>query len=170
MSRPELLALPLFQGFSAAQIEHLLTLMEERTYPPQTEIFAQGVRADFFYILCRGEVTIHYKPYDGPALVIARILPGGVFGWSAALGRPTYTSSAIATQESRVLRIRGEQLQHVCECFPDTGAVLMERLASLIHERLDNLRGDVLNMIGRGMDLKGECLRRIKHGRSSTPV
>ncbi|KPL82105.1 hypothetical protein SE15_13500 [Thermanaerothrix daxensis] len=170
MSRPELLAFPLFQGFSAEQVEHLLTLMEEQTYPPETEIFAQGARAEYFYILFCGEVTIRYKPYDGPPLVVARILPGGVFGWSAALGRETYTSTATTAQESRVLRIRGEQLQHLCEMFPDTGAVLMERLASLIHERLDNLRGDVLNMIGRGMDLKGDCLRRIKNGRSSTPV
>ncbi|MGB9799799.1 MAG: cyclic nucleotide-binding domain-containing protein [Thermanaerothrix sp.] len=170
MSRPELLTFPLFQGFSAEQVDHLLTLMEEHTYAAETEIFAQGTRAEFFYILFRGEVTIHYKPYDGPALVVAHILPGGVFGWSAALGRSTYTSSAVAVQESQVLRIRGEQLQHLCEYFPDTGAILMERLAGLIHQRLDNLRGDVLNMIGRGMDLKGECLRRIKNGRSSTPV
>lgn len=42
MSRPELLTFPLFQGFSAEQVDHLLTLMEEHTYAAETEIFAQA--------------------------------------------------------------------------------------------------------------------------------
>jgi len=171
MFRQELQDLALFQGFTPQQVEHLLTLMEDQAYPAEVQIFAQGARAEYLYILYQGEVNIHYKPYDGPAMVIARILPGGVFGWSAALGRATYTSAAMTVQPSRVLRIRGEQLQHLCEYFPDTGAILLERLANLISERLDNLHGDVLNILGRGMDLKGECMRRIRrHERKSTPV
>ncbi len=153
--------LSLFDGFSEAQLSNLFKLLEMRRYEKDQLIFEQGQKADYLYILLKGDVSIRYKPYDGPPLTVARITPGGVFGWSTAMGRTVYTSAAVAVSELEVLRISGQRLQHLCEDCPDTGAALLERLASGIAERLRNTHSEILNILSLGMDLNQECLRRI---------
>ena len=74
-------------------------------------IFAQGDRAEFLYVVVEGEVSIQFKPDDGPALVVSRIKDGGVFGWSAAFGRGSYTSGATCTDSAKLLRVRGTDLE-----------------------------------------------------------
>jgi CRP-like cAMP-binding protein len=164
MSRLDLLTFSLFQGFSAEQVDHLLTLMEEHTYAADTEIFAQGARAEFFYILFRGEVTIRYKPYDGPSLVVARILPGGVFGWSAALGRKAYTASTIALRNGSAYRLRAEKLQKLCDQYPETGAILLKKLTEVISQRVQVTHDQVFRILNQGMSSSGNCARELENG------
>jgi CRP-like cAMP-binding protein len=83
------LHLPLFSGFNDQQISQLQHLMEFCSFEADMVLFEQGSKAEYMYILAKGAVTIRYKPYDGPALNVANILPGNVFGWSAALNRLT---------------------------------------------------------------------------------
>jgi CRP-like cAMP-binding protein len=124
-------------------------------------IFEQGASAKYLYILQVGEVLVRFKPYDGPALTVARILPQGVFGWSAALGRDAYTSAAVTALPSEAYRIRASDLRTLCERVPDTGAIFLDRLAGVIAERLQNTHSEILTMLNQGIDRNGECSKRI---------
>jgi CRP-like cAMP-binding protein len=152
MFRQELEALPIFQGLTTAQFDALCPLMEVVYLPSQSVVFVQGQMADYFYILCEGEVTVRYKPYDGPQLIVARITRGGVFGWSAALRHEVYTSAAITETECRAYRMEGKRLERLCRKNPEAGAILLERLADAIAQRLDSSRTQVLEMLNAGMD------------------
>src|SRR5512137_1525572 len=89
--------LAFFQGLSAGQMALLRPIFDLCDCPPGMVIFAQGEPAAYLYIVVAGEVLVEFKPYDAPPLVIARIKPGGVFGWSAVLGNQAYTSGAVST-------------------------------------------------------------------------
>lgn len=162
MLRQDLAQLSIFSGLSDDQISQLTPYMVECAYHKDQTIFDQGQRADHLYILLTGEVVVNYKPYDGPPLTVARIEPGGVFGWSAALGRELYTSGAVAVQESLAYRIRGGNLPVICEQHRETGLILLERLAGVIAERLRSTHTQVLSILSQGIDVDGNCLRRIQ--------
>lgn len=162
MFKEEFAELAIFKGLSDEQIQLLDQILELCQFTKDQLIFEQGQTADYLYILVDGEVTVRYKPYDGPVLTVARITPGGVFGWSAALGRQAFTSGAIAEGPSRALRISGVQLHSFCECNPEIGAVLLERLAGVIAQRLRNTHTEVLTILTKGMDLSADCWKRIK--------
>lgn len=164
MFRQDLTQLSIFQGLSQEQMAVLTPLLAECHYAPHEVIFEQGRFADDLYILIEGEVVVWYKPYDGPALVVARIKPGGVCGWSAALGRDVYTSSAVTETESVLIRVSGTNLRQLCEQHPDTGAIVLEHLASVITERLQTTHADVLTILTQGMDLNDTVARRSKNG------
>jgi CRP-like cAMP-binding protein len=100
-------------------------------------IFAQGGPAEFLYVVIEGEVSINFKPDDGPELVVSRIKEGGVFGWSAAFGRGTYTSGANCTQSAKMLRVRGADLKMLREKHPETGILILERLAAVVAKRME---------------------------------
>ncbi len=116
-------------------------------------IFEQGRIADHLYILLEGEVVVNFKPYDGPQLTVAHIHPGGVFGWSAILGRQVYTSIALAAVDSVAIRMRGEELRSLCEEKPQTGLAILERLAGVIAERLNSTHAQIFTMLTESMDL-----------------
>jgi CRP-like cAMP-binding protein len=161
MFRQELSSLDLFKGLNHQQIDLLNSLWEFCHFPENKVIFEQGQTTDFLYILTCGSVDVQYKPYDGPPMVIAYIIPGGVFGWSAALGREAYTSSAIAREESQAYRISSVQLHKLCSQHPDTGIILLDRLAGAIAERLDSTHTQIFAILQRGININRDSNRRF---------
>ncbi len=151
----------IFDGLSREQLHSLEPILHPCQFPADLVVFEQGASAKYLYILTSGEVLVRYKPYDGPALTVARILPEGVFGWSAALGRDVYTSAAVTAQPSEAYRIRSSDLRTLCERVPDTGAIFLDRLAGVIAERLRNTHSEILAMLNQGVDRNGECSKRV---------
>ena len=142
--------LTFFQGLSPAQLTQLRPYFELCDCPPAMSIFAQGSPAIFLYIVVAGEVLVEFKPYDAPPMVIARVKPGGVFGWSAALGNQAYTSGAISTTFSQVLRVQGEDLRALCEKNQDIADIILKRLADVIAER-HNVHPHIMAILENGL-------------------
>jgi CRP/FNR family transcriptional regulator, cyclic AMP receptor protein len=155
MFRQELSHVNMFKGLSSADLDTLAPHFEAFLMAKDQVAFEQGKVADYLYILLDGEVVVNFKPYDGPPLTIARIQPGGVFGWSAALGRQLYTSTAIACRESTTIRIKGDELRCICEKHPETGVIILERLAGVIADRLQSTRAQIFAMLAQSVDLMG---------------
>jgi len=84
--------LAFFHGLCQADrvlLRHIFTPCE---FSSDTQLFEQGDLAEYLYLVVLGEVVVAFKPDDGPPITVARVAPGGVVGWSAALGSKTYTS------------------------------------------------------------------------------
>lgn len=152
MYRQELARLQIFQGLSPSELELVDSIAEHVHLPRNQTIFEQGQRASHLYILQEGRVVIRFKPYDGPALVVARIEPGGVFGWSAALHRDIYTSGAAAELDSQAFCIPAASLYWLCDQCPETGNVVLQRLAKVVSERLRSTHTPILNILRQGVD------------------
>jgi len=142
---------PLFSGFSDTQLQALAKLFEGEHLQAGEIVFAQDDPADRLYVLLSGRVAIRFKPHDGEILTVTEIAPGGVFGWSAALGRRSYTSSAVCLEAGEALGLRGADLRRLCETQPDTGVVILERLAEVIAERLRSTHAQVVDLLRLGM-------------------
>ncbi len=142
--------LTFFQGLSAAQLSQLRPYFELCDCPPAMVIFTQGSPAIYLYIVVAGEVLIEYKPYDAPPMTIAHVKPGGVFGWSAALGNQAYTSAAISTTYTQILRVQGEDLRGLCDKNPDIAEIILRRLADVIAER-HNVHPQVVAILENGL-------------------
>lgn len=152
--------LSIFAGLDGDQINQLSQFIEECQYPKGHLIFEQNHPADHLFILLSGEVEIRYKPYDGPMLVVARIDPGGVFGWSAALRRDAYTSSAYTVQASEVYCLHGLSLAGLCARHPETGTIFLERLASVIAERVRSTHTQVLKILTQRIETDKRYLKK----------
>ncbi len=141
-------AIPLFQDLDPAQIALLKSLFESFTCLPDMMIFEQGTPAIYLYLLIKGEVSIRYKPYDGPVITLTRLRDGDVFGWSAVVGSPQYTSSIISETPIEAIRIRGNNLLKLSTDSPETGKVIMDRLARVVSPRWKNAEEQVHVLLG----------------------
>jgi CRP-like cAMP-binding protein len=146
-----LMNLPLFQGLTPDQVAQLQPLFTPCEYSVDTTIFQQGEPAEHLYVVLTGEVVVMFKPEDGPALIVGRVQPGGVVGWSAALRSRNYTSAALTCEETRLLRVSGADLRSICEQQPNIGQTLLDQLAGIIAERLRSTHPQVLELLRLGL-------------------
>ena len=143
--------LAFFNGLQSADIQLLAPYFAPQTWVAGTVIFEQDDFAEYLYLVVSGEVTIRFKPHDGPLMTVTRVQPGGIFGWSAAMNNPVYTSGAVCSLDSEVLRIRGVDLRMICEKHPDLGRIILECLAGVIDERKRNQQAQVSSFLASGM-------------------
>jgi toluene monooxygenase system ferredoxin subunit len=143
--------LSLFQGLTLDQIELLEALFIPWSCEADTMIFEQGEPAENLYVIVSGEIIVQFKPDDGPSIQVARVQDGGVVGWSAALGSRSYTSGAMTTMDTEMLRVRGSDLRMLCVHEPELGQVILDRLAGIIAERLRSTHAQVLALLELGL-------------------
>ena len=146
-----LTSIPLFQNLEPAQIAVIRTLFENYSCPSETLIFKQGTPAVHLYLILSGSVQIQYKPYDGPPITITHLSEGDVFGWSALVGSPHYTSSIVSDTDIRAVRIRGLDLHDLVNEHPETGRIILDQLAQGVSSRLKNSHGQVQSLFEGGL-------------------
>jgi len=144
--------LAFFSGLDSHEIQLLEPFFAPQTWVAGTTVFEQGDYAEYLYLVVYGEVAIRYKPDDGSIMTVTRVQAGGIFGWSAAMNNPTYTSGAVCTLDSEILRIRGTDLRTLCEKYPELGKIILNRLAGVIAERKQSQQqGQLKSMLANGM-------------------
>lgn len=150
-----------FDGFSPAQLKLLRTIFLPYDCAEGEMLFKQNDPAENIFLVVRGAVNIVFKPEDAPELIVAKVTSDGVIGWSAAIGRPTYTSSAICKTNCRLLKLRHQDLHDFSVSYPEIGNLVLEHLADLISERLRNTHSQVMDLLLQGLHL------RVEHSFSS---
>lgn len=141
----------LFKDLPPEHLELLQPLFIPCEFSSDVVLFEQGDPAENLFAVVTGEVVVNFKPDDGPTIVVARVQPGSIVGWSAALGSRRYTSSGVCTTVTRLLRVRGDDLRRLCVHHPETGAVFLDRLATVIAERLHSTHDLVLSLLQLGL-------------------
>ena len=92
-----------FAPLSPPVLEHLAGRIKTYTVPQGARIFAQGDEGDKFYVVAEGRIDI-VKGGD----VVAHVTPGGYFGEIALLHDVPRTAGAVASLESTLLSLEGE--------------------------------------------------------------
>lgn len=135
----------LFKGLSPAVLARIRGLAKEERFENGATIFAEGDPADDLYILGEGEVELSYViPSNSPVTIrITRIEPGETFGWSALTGAERLTAHARALSETSAYLIHARKLIEILDSEPQSGYLVMTRLAQLIAKRLRDTRNEL---------------------------
>ena len=142
----------LFKGLTSEQLIEIGRLSVSCHFDANEQVFEQDQYADYLYLILNGEVCIRFKPYDGEWIPVSTIRKGQVFGWSSVLGQPSYTSAAVCTIASDCIRIRGREILNLCESHPETGILIMERLAAVIADRLSKTNEQIFKLLTQKLD------------------
>jgi len=160
----ELHTIPPFEDLDEEVLRLVEPLFEGYACPAGTVIFEQGDPALYLYLLLRGSVTIRYKPYDGPPLNLTQIPAGGVFGWSAVVGNPAYTSGAVAKDDLQAIRMRGTDLRALAVRRPEAGRVILDKLASKVSNRWKNANDQVREILGQAVPTRKKPAKKGASG------
>jgi CRP-like cAMP-binding protein len=142
---------PLFKNLSDKDLQILAPIFHVRTYPAGATVIEQGEKAVSLYLLTSGNVTIRYKPYDGEMINLNQLHEGGVFGWSAVLGNPQYSSSVVCNTRCETLVVSGEDLRTLESKDPKTAQIIMDQLVNAVSTRWENTQKQVRSMLKKGI-------------------
>ncbi len=108
-------------------------------------LFRQGERADKFYIIRNGRISVQIPAIMGPTLEIQALSTDQILGWSWLISPYQWHFQAKAEEDSELLEFDGIILLEQCEKEPKFGYELLKRFAALMSERLDASRQKMMD-------------------------
>jgi CRP-like cAMP-binding protein len=140
-----------FSELSDDELEKILPFCREEAYKKDGIMFREGDKADTFYILQEGQISIQYVICPQPdGCQDARILldqPGDFMGWSSLVKPGRMTASGYCLTDVRLLAIDSKKLKDLIEQDSHMGFVIMKELAGSINKRLSEAKGLTLQRI-----------------------
>ncbi len=127
---------PFFQEIPPRVLEKMTRLFKERSFPPGSIILKENSRARRLFILLQGTVVLSIRRREGELIMEVVKKKGSLFGWSALVSPKTYTATAKALEDVRVLIADGMRLEKVFQRYPSSGWRFLRRLSSIISTRL----------------------------------
>lgn len=124
----------LFWGMDNGFVKEIMNESEKAAWDEGSVLFSEGDPADSFYILLKGRIKLTAGD-TGPTVYIAQD-PGHVIGWSTLVGRETYSATAIAVDDSTLLRIDKNRFLGKLETLPESEALFFKRVAGMLGQRL----------------------------------
>jgi len=140
--------IPWFLELKPYQLERLSRVAEFHQVSACEELFREGEREDFLYILLEGQISITiHVPTRGYTNVFTAE-PLDIMGWSSLtpiVRQRTATAKAILP--CRLLAFDGEALRHLCEEDHDIGYIIMRRVANVVASRLLTTRLQLFDIL-----------------------
>lgn len=146
-----------FKGLSQREVEEIARLCEEVLFHDGNRVLSEGERAEYFFLLEQGSVDLRFElPFreTSKEMTVTTIKPGECFSWSAIVRPYEATLSCYSSGNSRVIRIRGDEILGLCEKNNHMGFIFMQNLATTIRDRLRKQRAQFIKEIGDSLRFK----------------
>lgn len=127
---------PFFDGLSKRSAAFLASCAKRRRLKEDEVLFSYGGKADRFFLILDGRVTVEVAAIQGPSLELQNLGPGDLLGWSWLIPPYKWNFQARAEEPAEVLEFDGEAVLKRCEEDPAFGYGLFKRFSGLMSERL----------------------------------
>jgi len=134
-----------FQGLSDAQIEKLVAIAREESFPTGTLLYKEGDPSTHLYLVQQGKVFLEMKTDMGPTrppmqVIIDVVTRREAFGWSAFVEPNLHTLSALIAEPTTMIVFDGGKMKALMEEDCAMGYGVMKGLTRLLANRLNHTR------------------------------
>lgn len=133
----------LFKGLSTEEQKALSGIVATDKCRAGQTTFTQGDKATALYIVKYGSIQIKHTTQSGEEIVVATLGTGSHFGEMAFLDGKTRTTTALALEDSELLRIDYNKLNGLFEKQPKLGSQFYRAMATFLAGRLENTTRDL---------------------------
>jgi CRP/FNR family transcriptional regulator, cyclic AMP receptor protein len=139
---------PFFAGLEPAAMDLVVGCAQNVHFHPGQALFRTGDAADTFYVIRHGRVSLDVHDPQRGALTIASLDEGDVVGWSWLVPPYRWMFDARAASEVSAVALDGACLRGKCDNDPALGYALLQRVARVMYERLQDARIRLLDLYG----------------------
>jgi CRP/FNR family cyclic AMP-dependent transcriptional regulator len=164
---------PLFGQLAPSDLERVVEISRERTYPRNSVILFEDDPGDALYVVADGQVKVVLIGEDGREVILSVMGEGEFFGEMALVDDEPRSAHVIAMEDSTLLVLRREDFQGILTQTPGIALALLRELSRRLR-RVDEKVGSLvlLDVNGRVaqllLDLADEAgseriTRRLTH-------
>ncbi|HVC82553.1 MAG TPA: cyclic nucleotide-binding domain-containing protein [Chloroflexota bacterium] len=145
---PILAGHPFFAGLSEHYLRLLVGCAANARFNADQFLLREGQEADRFYLIRSGKVRLEIFTPERGLIVIQTLGEGDVLGWSWLMPPYRWSLDAQAVELTRAIVLDGLCLRGKCEADHDLGYELHKRFASIVVQRLQATRLQLLDVYG----------------------
>jgi len=127
-------SIPLFEGLSQEDLDHLASTLVERPFKGGDLIFEQGDKGAEMYIVAQGHVNIHLPGEKSRRVSLKDITVGEYFGELALFDDKPRSASALATTDASLLELSRETLSSYLERRPRAAMAILRTMSERIRQ------------------------------------
>ena len=149
VSSKSLTGFPLFKDVSPDVLEKIANFSEEHDFSLGQIIFREGEKADKLHFLVSGSVALRVNIMTKPDSITVSFVSKSneCFGWSGLVSPHYYTATAYCEESCKIMTVSGDDLLTVLAANPESGFIVMHRIANLVSDRLRNSRQALLKTL-----------------------
>ncbi|TQK50027.1 cyclic nucleotide-binding protein [Streptomyces sp. SLBN-118] len=136
----------MMRAMPAEHRNQLLRIAREVNFPQGTRIFEEGRRADRFWIIRSGTVTLDMHVPGRPAAIIENLGLDELVGCSWLFPPHTWQLGAQATSPVRAYEFDATAVRLMCETDPELRAAVAQWVGQVIAHRLQAARTRLLDL------------------------
>ncbi|MFF9098041.1 cyclic nucleotide-binding domain-containing protein [Streptomyces sp. NPDC014802] len=137
-------ATKLLTALPPPQRRHLMELAHEVSFAEDTQIFHAGGRADRFWIIRSGSVSLTQQVTSIQRVTVASLGAGDLLGWSWLFPPYEWDFGAEAFSPVRAYEFHAQPVLRLCEEDPALGLSLMRIVAEILAHRLESTRNKLM--------------------------
>ncbi len=139
---------PLFRDLDPGYVKVLAACARTVHFAEKELIFRQGESADGCYLIRDGNVALQIPSPQREPLTIQTLGAGEVLGWSWLFPPYKWHYDARAVEQTGAVALKGSSLRESFDQDPRFGYELMMRFSTIIHQRMQAARMQILDLYG----------------------
>jgi CRP/FNR family cyclic AMP-dependent transcriptional regulator len=139
---------PFLAGLPEPWLAELAPHARRTVYRLGDHLFREGDRADRFWLIREGRISLEFHVDGRGEVVIEQLGPGTVVGWSWMFPPYRWHFTAVAAELAHCIEFDGEGVRRLCERLPALGYELTARFACVLVDRLQAARVRLVDLYG----------------------
>lgn len=145
-----LVAQEVFGSLRSDQVNQISEAAERVSCAAGETVYSRGARAEYFFVVLEGEVTLRMPGKGGVSVVIDQLGKGAMFGSCVCFNRDSYALTAQCTTDSQLLRVKSAVLRDLMDRDLVMGYALQTRISQIYFTRyletMKKLQAIVMNI------------------------
>jgi CRP/FNR family cyclic AMP-dependent transcriptional regulator len=152
---PILQRIPLFSQLGEAELQRVVEVARERTYPKNSVVLFEDDPGDALYIVATGQVKVVLIGEDGREVILSVMGPGEFFGEMSLLDDEPRSAHVIAMEDSSLVVLRREDFEGLLTQSPQISLALLRELSRRLRRADEKVGSLVL------LDVQGRVARLL---------
>jgi CRP-like cAMP-binding protein len=137
----------LFVDMSDAEIASLAELFSEKPMPAGKTVFVENMPGESLYLVQEGTIRISKMLAEGDEQTLVVLGPEDTFGEMAVLDGAPRSATARVIEDARLLSIRKNDFEELCDSYPALGLKLMRNIIRIFSQRIRESNQDYREML-----------------------
>jgi len=141
---------PFLKGLEPKYLKLIVGCASNVRFNAGQYLFREGEEANQFYMIRQGKVAVQISAAQRGVIAVQTIGEGDILGWSWLIPPYRWRFDARALELTRAIALDGKCLRTKSEEDHDLGYELLKRFSSVIAERLEATRLQLLDIYATG--------------------
>lgn len=147
--------IPLFSQLSPADLQRVIEVAREKSYPRNSVILFEDDPGDALYVVARGQVKVVLIGDDGREVILSVLGEGEFFGEMSLLDDEPRSAHVIAMEDSDLLVLRREDFEGILATNPQIALALLREMTRRLRRADEKVGALVL------LDVTGRVARLL---------